>query len=183
MIKVIARHIKLILKKSTLMNRWYKPEYRFIPISRFIQYSLFQRVFRINSRVPWPCHWSSVVSDVENIKFLGDICPLGFSPGCYVQALNGIVVGANVIHAAGVKILSADHDVLDFSKHIKSGPIKIGSNCWLGANVTVLPEVELGDHTIVAAGAVVTKSFPEGNMIVGGVPARVIKKIGDYKSS
>jgi len=44
-----------------------------------------------------------------------------------------------------------------------------------------LPEVELGEHTIVAAGAIVTKSFLEGNQIIGGVPAKVIKKINKYE--
>jgi acetyltransferase-like isoleucine patch superfamily enzyme len=43
-----------------------------------------------------------------------------------------------------------------------------------------LPGVELGPHTVVAAGAVVTKSFPEGNQLLVGNPARIIKNIGDY---
>lgn len=52
--------------------------------------------------------------------------------------------------------------------------IKIGKNCWLGSKVTILDGVELGDGCIVAAGAVVNKSFPP-NSIIGGLPAKLIK--------
>lgn len=54
--------------------------------------------------------------------------------------------------------------------------ISIGKNCWIGAKVTVLDGVVIGDNCILAAGAVVTKSFPS-NSVVGGVPARLIKKL------
>lgn len=53
--------------------------------------------------------------------------------------------------------------------------IRIGRNCWIGSKVTVLDGVELGDGCIVAAGAVVTRSFP-GNSVIGGVPAKLLKQ-------
>ena len=55
-------------------------------------------------------------------------------------------------------------------------PIHIGKNVWIGANATVLAGVTIGDGAVVAAGAVVNKNV-EPNTIVGGVPAKVIKKI------
>jgi acetyltransferase-like isoleucine patch superfamily enzyme len=54
----------------------------------------------------------------------------------------------------------------------------IGKNVWIGANATVLPGVTIGDGAIIAAGAVVTKEVP-ANVIVGGVPAKIIKIIED----
>ena len=55
-------------------------------------------------------------------------------------------------------------------------PIHIEKNVWLGANVRVLPGVTIGEGSIIAAGAVVTKDVP-ANMIAAGVPAKVIRKI------
>jgi acetyltransferase-like isoleucine patch superfamily enzyme len=52
--------------------------------------------------------------------------------------------------------------------------IKIGNNCWIGSKVTILDGVEIGDHCVIAAGAVVNKSFP-AHCIIGGVPAKIIK--------
>ena len=54
--------------------------------------------------------------------------------------------------------------------------IHLGKNVWLGANVTVLPGVTIGDGAIIAAGAVVTKDVP-ANMIVAGIPAKVIREV------
>ena len=52
--------------------------------------------------------------------------------------------------------------------------IKIGPNCWIGAKVTIVDGVEIGAGSIIAAGAIVNKSFPAGS-ILGGVPAKLIK--------
>jgi acetyltransferase-like isoleucine patch superfamily enzyme len=52
--------------------------------------------------------------------------------------------------------------------------IQIGSNCWIGAKVTVLDGVTIGNNCVIAAGAVVTRSFPE-NSVIGGVPAKILK--------
>ena len=101
-------------------------------------------------------------------------------PGCYIQALNGIEIGRNVRIGPNVCIISANHNIDDFGKHDKAPPIVIGDNCWLGAGCNILPGVVLGKHVIVAAGAVVTKSFAD-NCIIGGVPAKFIREIGPYK--
>ena len=57
-------------------------------------------------------------------------------------------------------------------------PVRIGSNCWLGAGVIVLPGVTIGDNTVVGAGSVVTKDLPSGVVAVGN-PCRVMREIGE----
>lgn len=59
-------------------------------------------------------------------------------------------------------------------------PIAVGRNVWIGSNATVLAGVAVGDGAIIAAGAVVTKDVP-ANTIVGGVPAKFIKKVDGSK--
>ncbi|MBQ2488136.1 MAG: maltose O-acetyltransferase, partial [Ruminococcus sp.] len=54
--------------------------------------------------------------------------------------------------------------------------IKVGNNVWFGAGVHVMPGVTIGNNVVAAAGAVVTKDVPD-NVLVGGVPAKVIKSI------
>lgn len=66
-----------------------------------------------------------------------------------------------------------------YRKVLRFGKIRIGSNCFIGARSTILPNVTIGDHVIVAAGAVVSKSIPSGE-VWGGVPARFIMKTSDY---
>lgn len=148
------------------------------------QVFFFQRILRINSRIPWPVHWTSVVGGKIKYKNGPNLRPnLGQNSGCYISGSNGIEVGYNLRVGPGVKIIAADHDVNDYAKHTSGPPIKIGDNVWLGSNSVILPGVEIGNHTVVAAGAVVNKSFKEGNCILGGVPAKVIKKLPDYKTN
>src|SRR5208337_3689189 len=132
--------------------------------------------------VPWPVHWSSVVVGAKNIHLRSPLRPPGWQAGTYVQAINGITVGENVWFAPGVKIVSANHDLNDFEIHPRVAPVEIGDNCWLAANVVVLPGVKLGNHVVVAAGAVVTKSFPD-NCLIGGVPATIIRRLGPYRDT
>ena len=89
-------------------------------------------------------------------------------------------IGDYVEFATRVSLLSSNHDLYDQRiSHRK--PIIIGDYCWLGMHSTVLAGVELGSRTIVANGAVVTKSFPEGLCVLAGIPAKVVKKLDEEK--
>ena len=61
--------------------------------------------------------------------------------------------------------------------------VVIKKNSWLGMNSVILPGVTLGENTVVAAGAIVTKSFPEGWCVLAGSPAKVIKNIQKIKNA
>ncbi len=60
-------------------------------------------------------------------------------------------------------------------------PVKIGSTCWFGANVTVCPGVTIGDNCVIGAGSVVTHDIPDNSLAVG-VPAKVVRQITDKDS-
>lgn len=99
--------------------------------------------------------------------------------GCKFQDQGGITVkdGALIGHNAVLATINHDSDPAKRGNMIIL-PITIGKNAWIGANATILAGVSVGDGAIVAAGAVATKDVPD-NTVVGGVPAKVIRKIGE----
>lgn len=164
-----------------LLPREVRENARRRPVKAALQYYFFQRILRINCDVPWPVHWTSVVACPQRIKRKSTDRPRpGGNMGQYIQAINGIEFGENVWIGPDVKIISANHDLCDYEKHIPCEPIHIGDNCWIGAGAVILPEVTLGNHVVVAAGAVVNQSFSD-DCLVGGVPAKVIKKLEPYR--
>jgi len=149
------------------------------PTRVLLRHVFVQKVLRINSRVPWLVHWTSVIKAVNKIE-RGTNNP-GLSMGCYLDGRNGIIIGKNVWIGPRVNLISMNHQADDYTSYISKAPIVIGDNCWLATNATILSGVRLGNHVIVAAGTVVTKSFPEDDILLAGVPAKVIKKLGPYK--
>jgi acetyltransferase-like isoleucine patch superfamily enzyme len=141
----------------------------------------FQKIVGINRSVPWPVHWTSFVKGWEKIE-IGDEMP-GIGICCYIDGRNGIIIGKNVWIAPKVSIISQNHDNLDYTNFITDKPVLIGSNSLLAAGCIILPAVELGPHTIVGAGSIVTKSFPEGDQVIAGNPAKIIKKLDPYKEN
>ena len=94
-----------------------------------------------------------------------DVCPIEFGDNCML--------------GPGCQILTPTHPLHPVKRNsgLEGGkPIKVGNNAWFGGNVTILPGVTLGDNVVVAAGAVVTKSFGD-NVVLAGNPAKVIKVI------
>ena len=147
-----------------------------------IRFSMWfmQRVLGFNRFVYWPVHFSSTVTNYKNIYAGIDTAP-GYSPGCYIQGVGKVYIGDYTQIASNVGIISSNHDLTDSRKHT-IGEIKIGKYCWIGMNSTVLPNVKLGDFTVVGAGSVVTKSF-EGYCVVAGNPAKVIKRLNKDECS
>ena len=109
----------------------------------------------------------------------GTISSLVLSHGCYIQAANGVEIGEGTIWGPNVAIVSANHNPEDNGRAwlTTAQPIKIGRNCWIGANAVILPGVTIGDSSVIGAGAVVTKSFPVGRQVIAGNPAHIIRDI------
>lgn len=147
------------------------------PAGKLLKHFFYQKVLRKNAHVPWPAHPTSVFKSPEKMT-RGTRCP-GLAPFCYIDARNGIVVGKNTWIGPRVSLISMNHDIHNYTKYAASPPIQIGDHCWIGTGVIITAGVCLGDHTVVAAGAVVTKSF-DGNVLIGGVPAKIIKHLETY---
>lgn len=151
----------------------------FLPIGIRLVNWFFQVILRIDYQCKFSKNFTSRVQCPDKISFgqysNSTFKSFALSGGCYIQAFGGIRFGNNTYFGPNVAIVSANHSIEDLSKFEVKGPIIIGDNCWIGNGVTVTSGVELGNRTIVAAGAVVTKSFPEGNCIIGGIPAEIIK--------
>ena len=129
---------------------------------------------RQNSGVKWAIHHTSTIHNPERIERGKDVFP-GDSPGVYINATNGIKIGDYTNIGPSVGLVSTNHDPIDNGTHIQVSPIEIGKFCWLGMGAIVLPGVVLGDFTVVGAGAIVTKSFPDGYCVLAGNPAGIIK--------
>lgn len=136
----------------------------------------------VNSRVRWPVHFTSTVRCPERVR-LGRRTFPGDSPHCYIQANNGIIIGDDTNLGPGVGLISANHDLVENARHQPGNPLRLGRNCWVGMNAVILPEVILGDWTIVGAGSVVTKSFPDGYCVIAGNPARMIRHLSQEERS
>lgn len=132
-----------------------------------------------NKTLYWPVHNNSQVTHPKNI-FVGLNTSPGTMPGCYIQGNGKIFIGDYVQLASNVGVISGNHGYYNHFSHVKKETI-IGDYAWIGMGAVILPGVVLGPRTIVAANAVVTKSFLEGYCIIGGNPAKLIKKIDKEK--
>lgn len=100
-----------------------------------------------------------------------------FNTGCSFQDRGGINIGDGTMMGMNVTIATLNHGFSLETRNVTyPSPVVIGDNVWIGSNATILPGVKIGDNSVVAAGAVVTKDVP-ANTVVAGVPAKELKKI------
>lgn len=143
-----------------------------------------KNILRLGRPMPWPTALTCTISNPSNIVFHPDDLNNFQSPGIYLQNFSAkIVIGRGTYIAPNVGIITANHDLLDLDSHVAGQDVVLGERCWIGMGVVILPGVCLGAGSIVAAGAVVNKSFPEGGLLLAGVPARPIKKLDEAKMS
>ena len=171
--------IKLIVRARSLTNK-----YNGLPADDAQERNniLGQLLGGLGSKVyvdiPFYCDYG------KNI-FIGDNVYIGLN--CTFVDNNKIIIGKNTLIASHVSISTATHPVSarervfqDPSRHCSyrtySAPVKIGDNCWIGANVTIIPGVSIGDNTTIGAGSVVIKDIPVNCLAVGN-PCRVIREL------
>lgn len=132
--------------------------------------------------------WGSLNSQSGGKIILGDYVKIGLNS--QINACDKVVIGAYTAIATNVIIADNNNHPVSPSyrkfmrengddesrlwKHSAHAPVIIGQNCWIGRNVSIMKGVTIGDNSIIAANAVVTKSVP-ANCIAAGNPAKVVK--------
>lgn len=101
--------------------------------------------------------------------------------GLHNTIIGPVAIGNHVNLAQGITVTALNHNFDDSDKRIdeqgvSTTPVVIEDDIWIGANAVILPGVTIGHHSVVAAGAVVTKNVPP-HSLVAGVPAKIIKQI------
>jgi acetyltransferase-like isoleucine patch superfamily enzyme len=116
------------------------------------------------------------IDGYQNLS-LGD--NVSINRDCHISAGGGLTIGNDVSIGHATSILTAEHGFSGSGpikeQPVEYRPVSIGNNVWIGARVIILGGVSLPDGTIVAAGAVVTKSVEQPNSTIAGVPAKIIK--------
>jgi acetyltransferase-like isoleucine patch superfamily enzyme len=137
-----------------------------------------QKIVGYNRKIPFPVSHRNNVGNHYNLVFNPNDMNNFQNFGCYYQNFHGkIVIGEGTYIAPNVGLITQNHKIGDLDKHEKAEDIILGSKCWIGMNSTILPGTILGDETIVGAGSVVTKSFPEGHCVIAGNPAKIIRRL------
>ena len=101
--------------------------------------------------------------------------------GLHNTIIGPVSIGNHVNLAQGITVTALNHNFSDAGKRIdtqgvSTAPVVIEDDVWIGANAVILPGVTIGQHSVVAAGAVVTKEVPP-HSLVAGIPAKIIKQI------
>ncbi len=97
-----------------------------------------------------------------------------------IRCYRSITIGENVAISENVTIWDSDAHTILNSSSANTQPVVIGNHVWIGANVTILKGVQIGDGAIIAAGAAVNKDVPAHSM-AAGIPAQVIKNNVEWK--
>lgn len=115
----------------------------------------------------------------------GRYCRIGhdtfINHNAYLMDCGGITIGHHCFIGPNCGMYTAIHPMLAEERNRgleMAKPIVIGDNCWLGGNVTILPGVTIGEHSVIGAGSVVTKDIPD-HVIAVGNPCRVLRRISE----
>lgn len=126
---------------------------------------------------------NSVIECTGGLQSIGKGVRIGdrttFGNDCFFGAAGGIIIGEDVVAGQFIRFHSENHNYTDLNMLIREQGVTqkgivVGNNCWIGSGAVFLDGAEIGDGCVIAANAVVTKKFP-ANVIIGGIPAKIIK--------
>lgn len=171
----LGSHVKFFNMKNMQMGKWVK-----IDSGAYLS-ALGKQKLTLGNSVSIGAYSQLVIS--TSFNNIGEYIKIGNSVGlgqfASIGGSGGVSIGDNCIIGQYFSCHPENHNyqltnVLIKDQGTTRASIQIGENCWIGAKVTILAGVTIGENSIIAAGAVVTKSMP-ANSIIAGVPAKVIK--------
>lgn len=165
-LKSIIKTIPLVRDYLSFRSIYYESS----SFTRFLWYRYFP-YFKNN--VYWPVHSHS---EVRGHVMVGKGARVGHRPNCIIQGRGAVYIGNYVGIGPNTVIISGNHSLTNQHEVVKKETI-IGDHSWIASNCCILAGVVLGPRTVVGAGSVVTKSFPDGFCVIAGNPARIIKHI------
>ena len=196
-------NVKSILYNNMSKEKLYKVLINFFPLLRGGITSVYFHVFRKNIKIGF---MARIKQGVELKLFPGSKVCIGKAPiigryttlnvakggtleigdnvgignRCEIACHQLIKIGSGTMLAPNVLMFDHNH-TFDLrtgvnQRQYENGSIQIGQKCWIGANVTILKDVNIGDNCVIGAGSVVVKSIPDNSVAVGN-PARVIKTL------
>jgi len=135
---------------------------------------LFRYIFHQNTTIGCLVHYTSQVIEGENINMPDLNSPAGKaikaslrqSGSCYYQAKNGIIIQSGVLWGPGVKMISAIRERWPGNRYRWEKPIKIGCDSYIGANVIIMPGVQIGKRCKVSAGSIMVKDLPDDTTFI-----------------
>lgn len=162
--------------KEKLLNRIWS----FVNRSLFRYSPFFLRKYRVflvrlfGAKVDWTCSLDNrcLINHPQNLR-MGAFSSL--ASGSYVSCADLVYIGKFVCVGRDVNILSGSHNIHSPDFELITKPVIIEDNVWIATDAIVLPGISLSKNTVVAAGAVVVSST-EKNDVIGGNPARFLKK-------
>lgn len=165
------------IKELIKHRKWIKNYLAFHSVywesSSLWKYIKFQVFPHLNQNKYWPINERS---EVRGNVIVGKGARVGHRPGCIIQGRGQVFIGDYVEIGPNCVIISGNHDVY-YQRNVIRKETVIGDYCWIASSAIILAGVVLGPRTVVGAGSVVTKSFPEGYCVVAGNPAKIVKYI------
>ena len=155
-----------------------------------------QLLFKLNHTMPMTPEYDEVLKELmgdnlgENSRIMAPLSGAALdklvvgnnvfiNSNCLAMARGGITIEDDVMLAANVQLLSNNHD--EYNRNVLlCKPIHIKKGAWIGAGVSILPGVTIGEYAIIGAGAIVTKDVGDYEVAVG-VPAKVVKTLDKEK--
>lgn len=180
----------LLFLDDNLFRYWVKtawPEYKrprkgYIANYQLIRkYFFFQKILRINGKIPWPVDFRSKIVGWEHIQ-KGICTDPGDNIGIFINAYGGLKLGHNVGIGHNTVIATVNHYKYDHRKKSRTKGIEVGNNVWIGSNCTIVAGTKIGNNVTIGAGCFIQGEIPHNVTVkLTNENLSIIPKTKDYE--